>query len=238
MIKGIRFVTRRAGATPGELAQVWPTAVAAVAQAPPDVRPSRIVLCTTLPGLPDPVHDGVEIGWFADADHLRRFRGWVGTPRGGAVLSRLDRVVDSDASPVVVAEEAVLRGAAWLDRRWRAGGVRFKHMAVAVRAADLTSAEFSARWRDHAGRVRGPGAERQTPIPEAVRGQAYVQSHPYVRKAGEWAYDAVNEVYFDDLAGLRTRIAWFAENVPDGADPGLFGRSAFLAVREEVVPLP
>jgi len=240
MIKGIRFVTRSADVSPEEFAEAWPDTVSAVTRAPSDVRPSRIALCTTLPeptGL-DPAHDGAEIGWFTDADHLRRFRGWAGTPEGGAALGGLDRIIDPDASPAIVVEEAVVRGADWLDRRWRKGGVRFKHMAVAVRAAGLTPAEFSERWRDHAGRVRRPGAEQETPIPEEARGLAYLQSHPCPRKTGEWAYDAINEVYFDDLEGLRTRIAWFAENIPGGADPGLFGRSSFLAVREAVIPVP
>lgn len=240
MIKGIRFVTRRAGVSPEELADAWPDAVSVVTRAPSDVRPSRITLCTILPELTGPAlaHDGAEIGWFTDADHLRRFRSWVGTPEGRAVPGGLDRLIDHDASPVVVAGEAVPRGADWLERRWREGGVKLKHMAVAVRAAGLTPAEFSERWRGHAGRVRRPGAEQETPIPEEARGLAYVQSHPCPRKAGEWAYDAINEVYFDDLEGLRTRIAWFAENIPDGADPGLFGRSSFLAVREVVIPVP
>lgn len=241
MIRGIRFVTRKAGVPLEEFAETWPSAVAsAVAQSPPGVRPARVALCVALPDLtgPDPVHDGVELGWFTDANHLRRFRSWLGTPGGWPVLSRLDRVVDSDVSPAVVAEEAVLRGADWLDRRWREGGTRLKHMAVAVRAPILTPAEFAARWRGHAGRVRPSGAAQAVAIPEQARGRAYVQSHPYVRRAGEWAYDAINEVYFDDLEGLRARIDWFAENLPDGADPDLFGRSAFLAVREDVIPVP
>jgi hypothetical protein len=44
-------------------------------------------------------------------------------------------------------------------------------------------------------------------------------------------FDAVNEVYFDDLAGLRQRVGWFAANPV--ADP-LFGSSRFVCVRETV----
>jgi len=116
-------------------------------------------------------------------------------------------------------EERVLRGADWLDRRWREGGVRFKHMALSRRAAGLTAAEFSARWAAHG---------RGTPVPEEVRGQAYAQNHPLI----PGRYDAINEVWFDDLDGLRRRVDWFSAN-PIG-DPGLFGESWFLAVREEL----
>lgn len=238
MIRGIRFATRRDGLTPEEFAAAWPEAVAAAAQAPPGVRPSRLAVCTVLPDLagpgPGPRHGGVEIGWFADEEHLRRFRGWVGTPQGWAVLKGLDRLVDHDASPVIVAEEAVLRGADWLEERWRRGGAKLKHMAIAVRAEGLTPAEFSARWRDHAGRVRKPGEKEPVPIPAEARGLAYVQNHPLPKAAGEWPYDALNEVYFDDPEGLRARIAWFRENYREGEDD-LFGRSWFLTAREELI---
>jgi hypothetical protein len=109
-------------------------------------------------------------------------------------------------------------------------------MAIAVRADGLTPAEFSARWRDHAGRVRRPGAASASVIPESARGRAYVQNHPCPRTTGEWAYDALNEVYFDDEEGLRARIDWFRENLSGQADGDLFGRSWFIAAREEVVP--
>ena len=158
MIKGFRFVTRREDVTAEAFAAEWPGAVAAAMQAPPEVRPTRLAVCTVLPESdPGPRHDGVEIGWFDDGPHLRRFRGWVGTSRGWSVLKGLDRVVDFDASPVVVAKETAPRGADWLGHRWRDGGARFKHMAVAVRAEGLTPAEFAERWRAHAGQVRTRG---------------------------------------------------------------------------------
>jgi hypothetical protein len=50
-----------------------------------------------------------------------------------------------------------------------------------------------------------------------------------------WAYDAVNEVYFDDLDGLRTRIAWFAEHFDRVGEEDLVGESWFVAVREEAL---
>ncbi|GAA0949763.1 EthD domain-containing protein [Actinocorallia libanotica] len=239
MIKGFRFVTRREDVTAEAFAAEWPGAVAAAMQAPPEVRPTRLAVCTVLPESdPGPRHDGVEIGWFDDGPHLRRFRGWVGTSRGWSVLKGLDRVVDFDASPVVVAKETALRGADWLGHRWRDGGARFKHMAVAVRAEGLTPAEFAERWRAHAGQVRKPGSEAATAIPDTVRGLAYVQNHPVPRSGGEWAYDAVNEVYCDDAESLRARIAWFRDEADGGADGALFGRSWFLAVKEEIVPAP
>lgn len=201
--------------------------------APSGVRPSRVVVCTTLPELtgPDPRHDGVVIEWFADAAHLRRLQDWNGPG---------DRV---PGSPVIVAEEAVLRGAGWLDQRWRDGGDKLKHMALAVRAAGLTPAEFSRAWRSRAGQVRRAGAGQVMAIPDEVRGRAYVQNHP--DPAGERPYDAVNEVWFDDLAALRARVEWFRANLSGSAESGsaesgsaeadLIRQSWFIAVRERVV---
>ena len=57
--------------------------------------------------------------------------------------------------------------------------------------------------------------------------------------AVESAYDAVNEVYFDDFEGLRSRIDWFEANEVGVSGDELFGPSTFLAVREVVVlPTP
>ena len=49
------------------------------------------------------------------------------------------------------------------------------------------------------------------------------------------AYDAVNEVYFDDLDGLRRRVGWFRDNRVGAAADDLFGATWFLAVREQVI---
>ncbi|MGI8329406.1 EthD domain-containing protein [Actinomadura scrupuli] len=237
MIKRLRFATRRQDVPAEAFREAWPRAVAGAAHAPPDVRPSRVVACTTLLGLtgPDPKHDGIGIEWFTGADHLRRFEEWLATPAGGPLLQQAGTVVDRNAGPVVVAEESVMRGAEWLERRWRDGGERLKHMAIALRAEGLTPAEFSERWRNHAGQVRRPGAAGATVIPDDARGHAYVQNHPCPRTSGEWAYDAVNEVYFDDAESLRTRIEWFRENLAAGSQEDLVRRSWFIAVREEVV---
>jgi hypothetical protein len=238
MIKRIRFATRARHLTNDAFAARWPQAVAGSAAAPLDVRPSRIAVCTTLPELtgPDPKHDGIGFEWFTDADHLARFESWLGTPDGKSSLAAIDEVVDGDASPVIVAEESVVRGADWLERRWQEGGPKLKHMAIALRAAGLTAAEFAERWSNHAGRLGGSGAAPATVIPDDARGLAYVQNHPCPRPAGDWAYDALNEVWFDDVESLRVRIEWFRENPPDHRDDDLFRQSWFVAAREEVVP--
>jgi hypothetical protein len=228
VIKRIRLATRAAGVPAETFAAAWPGAVAAAADAPPGVRPVRVAACVTLPDLtgPDPRHDGASIEWFTDAAHLERFQTWLGT---AARVPANEALTDPAASPVIVAEEIVLRGADWLERRWRAGGEAPKQMAIAERAPGLTSAQFAERWRDKAGQVRG------TVIPDAARGRAYVQNHPRPRAVGDWAYDAVNEVYFDDAAGLRARIEWFRENAPDPGGDDLFGPSWFIAAREVVL---
>ena len=128
----------------------------------------------------------------------------------------------------VVAEEHVLRGEHWLDARWRHGGARFMHMAFARRAPGLAPGEFAQRWRSHAGSAGG------VLIPEEAKGLAYAQHHPLPRAVGEWPFDAVNEVWFDELEGLRLRVEWFQENL-DPAGDDLFGPSLFLAVRETVL---
>ena len=259
MIKRISFAARRRDLAFATFATAWPRAAATeaarAAHAPPGVRPSRVTVCTVLPRLtgPHPRHDGIVMEWFADAAHLRRYRAWLdGGGSGLQAPPTLDvpraALLDPGASPVIVAEEAVLRGAGWLDRRWRDGGDRLKHMALAVRAAGLTPAEFSRAWRSRAGQVRRAGATQVTAIPDEVRGCAYVQNHPDL--AGERAYDAVNEVWFDDLAGLRARAEWFRANLSSPAESGpaesgpaesgpaeadLIRQSWFIAVREHVV---
>ena len=199
------------------------TTDARAADAAHDVRPLRAAVCTALPGVLDsePKHDTVTLEWFADPAHLERFEAWLDASD--------PRAVDA---PTVVADELVLRGADWLEQRWRDGGPKLKHMALATRPSELSAAEFSGRWRTQAGAVTRGGT--RTEIPVEARGLAYVQNHPRSRAAGEWAYDAVNEVYFDDLASLERRIAWFRDNVDTSGDD-LVQESWFLAVREAVL---
>ncbi len=204
----------------------WRDAISAAVDAPEDVRPVRVAASTVVaaPGDEPARHLGVAEEWFVDAAHLRRFESWrlVGEDAG------------DDVGPVVVADAVVLRGADWLERRWIDGGPKVKHMALAMRAPGLTPAEFSARWRDHAGRASA--ASGTTAIPDDVRGLAYVQDHPLAGE-GAPAYDAVNEVSFDDLDALQRRVDWFRDNEIGRVPDGLFGVTHFLAVREEVVSL-
>jgi hypothetical protein len=179
-------------------------------RAEPDPAALRSVVCTVLPELTtDALADVVTIDWLAS--------GHAGV-----------RIPDADVTRTVLAEEIVLRGADWLEARWRDGGERFKHVAFARRADGLTPAQFAERWRSHAGSLGG------VPIPDEAKGRAYAQNHPLPRDVGEWPFDAVNEVWFDDLEGLRRRVEWFSEHHdPSGDD--LFGPSRFLAVREVLV---
>jgi hypothetical protein len=126
---------------------------------------------------------------------------------------------------LVVAEE-VRRGADALAARWVAGGERFKMMSFGRRNPALTPEEFAARWRREAGRL---GGEQ---IPDDLRGFAYVQDHPL--PGSDPAFDAVNEVWFDDQDDLRRRAEWIAARpVPaDLMDPD---RSGFVLLREEVL---
>jgi hypothetical protein len=207
-----------------DLEASWPGIVAAALDAPDGTRPRRVVSCVALPDeIPDPAHDAIGLEWFADLDHLRRFEGW---------LSAAGHAAAGHVTEVVVAEEHVLRGGDWLEQRWATGGTRLKHMAIARRAAGLTPAEFSDRWQNRAGRVG------TTPIPDVAKGCAYAQNHPVPRTHGDWLYDAVNEVWFDDLDALRTRIRWMTEALSTGADDDFVGESSFVAVREQVLSSP
>lgn len=200
------------------------TTEAGAADAPTEVRPVRVAVCTALPDLTAaaPKHDVVRLEWFTDSLHLERYHAWLATTDPGA----LD-------GAVVVADEVVLRGADWLEQRWLDGEPKLKHIALALRSRELTAEEFSDRWKAHAGGITGRGGTR-VPIPDEARGLAYVQNHPRPREDGEWAYDAVNEVYFDDRAGLERRIAWFDDNLENNGDE-LVRESWFLAVREAVL---
>jgi hypothetical protein len=200
---------------------------AAYAGAPREVLPRRVAVCTTLAELtPEPKHGAVVLEWFTDADHLTRNESWEATQGELADMAA--------AGPVMIADECVLRGEEWLEERWRLGGPRFKHMAIALRSEHLGAAEFSERWRNHAGRLGRSGAPVLT-IPAEARGLAYVQNHPRQWPTHEWVYDALNEVWFDDLDGLQTRIDWFRDNLGDRPDDGLVRRSWFLAAREDVL---
>jgi hypothetical protein len=95
---------------------------------------------------------------------------------------------------VVPVEEEVRRGAL-------GGAERYTMLSVARRHPALARPAFAARWRAEAGRL---GAE---PIPDAVRGVAYVQDHP---TADDPPVDAINEAWFADLDTLRRRAEWFA----------------------------
>jgi hypothetical protein len=224
VIKLILLASGRVGQRSEDFQQQWRAAFESVATAPPTAQPRRVVACFSLPELlADPVVDGVGLAWFDDRSHLAAFEEWSWS------TNRLPFTKVDVAEAVLVADEVVLRGAEWLDHRWAEGGDRLKHIAIARRASGLSPAEFSQRWRAHAG-ILAPSV----PIPEAARGQAYVQNHP--RPDGpEGLYDAVNEVYFDDLDSLRFRIEWLAANQPGGGISDLFGESWSVAVREEIL---
>jgi hypothetical protein len=230
MIKRIRFATRARSSD--DFSSAWPAALAAALSAPPDVRPLRVVSCSVLPDVtPDHLHDAIGIEWFGDTGHLARFESWLASPQGEDVDGLLSRILDRDTSPVLIAEEHVLRGSEWMDERWRRGGASLKHMAIAKRAAGLTPAQFSELWKSRAGRVG------TVVIPDEARGRAYVQNHPLPRPNGSWAYDALNEVYFevDDLNGLRARIAFFADTMKTNREEDLVSGSWFVAAREELL---
>ncbi|UGQ12461.1 hypothetical protein LO772_02265 [Yinghuangia sp. ASG 101] len=226
MIKRIRFATAAVGVTPTRFTSAWRETAAGAANAPAYTRPTRITV--GLP-VPDPArdtgprHDAVALEWFRDAAHLRRFMTWLGTRDGRTVTAAAERVVAAGGEQIIVAEERVLDGADWLARHRRDGGGALKTMTLARRDPRLTSEEFSRRWA-HGG---NPGAHAD------ARGLAYVQNHPFTRP-NDWPYDAVNEVYFDDPAGLRADDTRPGRHTPGIAD-GLVRAAWTLDIAEEVL---
>jgi hypothetical protein len=233
LIKRIRLATSKSGLGTGEFSRRWGDAVAAAATAPEWARPVRVTVSTSLQDVDaNQSYDGVALEWFTDEAHLLRFETWLRTPDGQLPHNLLDAAVDLDASPVVVADEHVARGAGWLERRWQDGGPKLKQLAIARRADGLTLPQFLDLWRSRAGKI---GA---VPIPEAFRGLAYVQNHPRPMTGRDWAYDAINEVYFDEVSDLMARIAYFERELTERGEDDLVGANWFLAVREEPVGLP
>jgi hypothetical protein len=236
MIKRVRFVTRRDGLTAGAFAAAWVDAATLVTHGPAGVRPSRAVACTTLRDVAgtDARHDGLSIEWFSSMDALRRFETWLQTEDGQGAASA-SGLIEPTATSVFVAEELVLRGADWLARRWANDAVKLKHMALARRAEGLGAAEFGERWRGRSGIVGGAGSARAVAIPDAAKGLAYVQNHAVVGAAPRCRYDAVNEVYFDDLAALRRRVDFFSTIDVGRVDADLVSEVTFVAVAEHVL---
>lgn len=179
--------------------------------APADVAPVRVEVGTVLGGLcapQPPRYEQIVIEWFPD----------------GTVLPQ-DRGTD------MIVEEVVRRGADWLDSHRASGAPAYKHIAVARRAQAITTAEFKRRWHVHAGQIQAKSGTYD--IPDVARGNAYLQNHP----AGACpTYDAINEVYFEDMDALRERVEWFASNPPIEND--LFGPSWFFAVHAASVLTP
>jgi len=189
--------------------------VAALADASPDVSPERATIAEAVEGVVvAPRHQRMMTLSFRDLEHLHAF---------------IDATEVRNRSDVTITEDHVVRGSDWLVRRWDRGPV-LKHVALAKRADGLTLAEMLDAWRNHGGHVQSPGEQAVT-IPERVRGLAYVQHHPRVEGDHEWPYDAITEVWFDDLDALRDRADWFAYG-PGAAQQKLFKQSWFLALRE------
>ena len=219
-VKVVRFHAR-GPVPPDELEAGWARALdRALARGPAPGRPVRVTLGVplALSGLPPPRFAAVDCQWFADAAEAEANEDWLRA-------AGPDLAANAGSLPVTT-EEVVLRGQDWLDARWAAGGVRYKMMSCGRRDPALTAQELSARWRREAGRL---GAED---IPEAVRGQAYAQNHPLARDGLDRPLDAVNEVWFDRLADLRRRGAWFAARLA-AAHP-LWAETWSLFLRETV----
>jgi hypothetical protein len=185
----------------------------ALASGPPTGAPSRVTVATPLrlPGLAPAPFAAIDVQWFEVVDDAIGNDAWLaaadpGLGVGSAALGA--------RSCRVIAEEVVVRGPDYLQERWRDGGRRYKMTSFGKRNPELSLAQFSARWRSHAGQL---GSEE---IPVDVRGLAYVQNHAIPGDGREWPFDAVNEVYFDRLDDLERRRAYFAARQDAAARSG------------------
>jgi hypothetical protein len=185
-VKVVRFLD----AVPeGGLVGAWERATACC---PESGRPERVAVGVPveLDGLTGAGFAGVDVQWFAGEDGALVNEAW------------LVHVGLGVAAALVVAEEVVVRGHDYLAARWAGGGERYKMLSFGRRNPRWTPAEFSARWKHDAGSVGG------APIPDEVRGLAYVQNHPLSGR--EWPFDAVNEVWFERLDDMRRRGEYLA----------------------------
>jgi hypothetical protein len=233
LIKRIRLATTKNGLGQEEFSRRWRDAVAGAASAPEAARPVRLTVSVAARDVAaDQKYDGIALEWFTGEEHLLRYQTWLRTAGGREQGRLLGEAVDLAASPVVVSDEQVVRGADWLERRWQDGAPKLKQLAIATRAGGLTLPQFLELWRSRAGTIGS------VPIPEAFRGLAYVQNHPRPTAGLDWAYDAVNEVYFDDAESLLARIEYFERELKDRGEDDLISANWFLAVREEPLELP
>jgi hypothetical protein len=176
---------------------------AALAAGPAAGRPGRVALAVPLDltDLPPPTFAAIDVQWFDEPAAAFANEDWL-----ASVDPRLQLGSDllGKRSCRVIAEEVVLRGPEYLDARWQQGGERFKMTSFGKRNPALTLPEFSARWRSQAGRLG------DAEIPAPIRGLAYVQNHAVPVDGHEWPFDAINEVYFEQLDQLQRRRAYFA----------------------------
>jgi hypothetical protein len=162
------------------------------------------------------------------ARNLPEFEAEPRAPFGFVLIEWHEEGLLSASQSVVFAREEIKRGADWLDAHREDGRPKLKHMTLARRASELTAEQFAQRWSSHAGTSGG------TPIPDDARGSAYIQNHPM---SGHPLYDAINEVYLEDAAALRSRIEWFTANDVANRDRDLFATTEYLVLEEiEVGP--
>jgi hypothetical protein len=231
VIKRLCFANRREGLLAADFVTTWRDALTAFAAAPIEVRPSRVTISSVLPEFAEtsPLHDVVVGEWFVDGEHLSRYTEWRDATHAEVKRSLME-VCASAPVPTLVADVRIMRGVEWLNDRWARGGVAVKHVAFAIGAEHLSASEFSRNWQAHAGTVTGSRGGAVT-IPDVARGSAYVQNQ--LECDATDGYDAVTEVYFDDLDGLRARVDWFAANFDSEAQRDLFASSWFVALTEE-----
>ena len=199
---------------------------------------TRVTRCVTLPDVDggDAQHDAISLEWFADADHLERYHVWLEAGTDGKSRSHR-RALDPDASPLLVADERVMRGADWLEQRWRAATTRSTHGRRRSEHAGSRRPSSRSSGRAAPARSGRPGA---TGDRDPRSSRAAWRTCRTTRARGRRASGPttrLNEVYFDDLESLRRRIEWFREHLLDQEDD-LVRENWFIVAREEVVLAP
>ncbi len=219
MIKRMEFATRRRDVTLATFAESWRDVVSGRAEAPRPVRPRHIALKLALVGeAPVSKHGGVSVE-VDDRSHLERFEEWrrhdrhlvdppggLGGRRGGQPGGPGER-----GRP---ARRRVARRA-----RWRQGGTKLEHMAMARRSRPPDTGRVLPTLAERRQRGARPSETRTTAVPDEARGLAYVQNHPLHRVEGEWAHDAINRCPSTTRRRPR-RCSSSSRGVPGPSRPG------------------
>jgi uncharacterized protein (TIGR02118 family) len=213
-VKHITLVTRNPSISQEALAQRWEERATQLARA---VTPARWPL-RMLQDLPVSVAGGeLPLGGMRtvvvpdERFNPEHRRGWWQSEEAQSLCGVESDLMDPAQTRSGATHERVLKGRDRLfdDAVRREQGGAVKVVAFLKRRPDMSTAECCRYWEQ----CHAPLA--LTAVPADVFAYAYVQNHCIVEKGTEPDFDAVAELYFDDLKAVRRWSRWYASD--DGA---------------------